>query len=57
MSLDSPQNLQTIIDCIGLLNQEINENRCSRAGIEVFFKLTQLQLSPKPEETTHKQVS
>lgn len=54
MSLDNPENWKTIFDCIGILCEEINIGKCSNAGIEVFFKLVQLNINTIQEETSHK---
>ena len=54
MSLDNPENLKTIFGCIGILSEEINKAKCSKGGIEVFFKLVQLKINTIQEETSHK---
>jgi hypothetical protein len=33
------QQEKTILDSIAILDGEINEHKCSRGGVEVFFKL------------------
>ena len=53
VSLDNPENLETIFECIGILSEEINKGKCSKGGIEVFFKLVQLKINTIQEETSH----
>jgi hypothetical protein len=54
MTFDTPENRKTIFDCIGILNEEINDNTCSKGGIEVFFKLMELSALAQQTETTSK---
>ncbi len=54
MTFDTPENLNTIFECISILNEEINNNACSKGGTEVFFKLMELTAIAQQVETTDK---
>ena len=49
MTMLNKQNLTIIVECLSILNKEINDNTSTRACFEVYMKLLDVEMDDRKE--------